>query len=154
MKIFQLIIILLILTPLSALNAQDVASSNNGGSNYGRDYNFSHKIIINNAVLEDGTYSFNSKKGKVIITIKDGLYLERYPNSEFIKAKINWISEYSYVLKIINFRKAGFNYKIGAEFKSEIIDIKGNTYEYQTKLANGKTYRGKLLKLESKNSRR
>lgn len=154
MKNIKLLITLLFLISLNNFNAQDFVKSTIT-TQYPTVFKASHKIVIKNAILSDGNYVFNAnKKEKVFVTIENGFYTEIYPNNEFVKAKINWVSEYAYKLKIVEVKKARFKYKVGEEFTSEITDITEEKYSYQTKLENGKIYRGKLLKLKEENSRR
>ncbi len=99
-------------------------------------YKVSNNVAIKNAVLEDGKYTYKFRKNTILVEIKNGFYYEYHPKKEYIKAKIDWISEYEYRLIIIDIEKRGVPFKVGSELTAEIIKIKGNEYFYSSRFKN------------------
>ncbi|WP_298762448.1 hypothetical protein [uncultured Polaribacter sp.] len=152
MKNIKYLLSFIILISLNTY-AQKVTQSN-FTSKYPRSFKASHNIVIKNAILSDGAYVFEGKKGKIFITLENGIYTEIHPKNKFVKAKITWVSEYSYKLKIIETNKKKLKYNIGEEFISKITNINQDKYSYQRMLKNGRMLRGELLKLDEENSRK
>jgi hypothetical protein len=103
---------------------------------YAKMYDLTNKIVIKNAILKDGKYTYKYKEKEILIEIKDGLYYEYHPKKEYIKAKIDWISEYEYKLIIVDMEKRGVPFKIGSELTAKITKIKGNQFFYTSQLNN------------------
>ncbi|MEO9571798.1 MAG: hypothetical protein ABJH82_11330 [Polaribacter sp.] len=110
-------------------------------------YSISKNIVVKNAVLEDGMYTYKFRKDDILVEIKNGIYYEYHPKNEFIKAKIDWISEYEYKLIIIDIEKRGVPFKIGDQLTAEIVKIKNNEYFYTSRF-NKKTGKGSFKKIK------
>lgn len=110
-------------------------------------YSVSNNIVIKNAVLEDGMYTYKFRKDDILVEIKDGIYYEYHPKNEFIKAKIDWISEYEYKLIIIDIERRGVPFKVGDKLTAEIVKIKNNEYFYTSRF-NDKTGKGSFKKIK------
>ena len=126
--------------------SQDLAYSN-FLKPFAKSFVKSNDIVIANAILEDGNYTYVYKEKVVSVEIKDGYYYEYYPKKEYIKAKIDWITEYKYKLIIVDIEKKGTPFKIGNELTAEIVKIKGNEYFYSSFL-NNKIGKGSFKKVK------
>ena len=127
----------------STVLSQDIALSNSIKP-FASYYNFSNKVVIKNAVLDDGLYVYEYKKKKVNVEIKDGYYYEYARNDEFLKAKIDWLSEFKYKLTIVSAKTNQI--KKGDALISEIIDINGNNFYYKSYFK-GKVVKGNFVKI-------
>ncbi|WP_298882852.1 hypothetical protein [uncultured Polaribacter sp.] len=110
-------------------------------------YSISNNIVVNNAILEDGKYTYKFRENDILIEIKNGIYYEYHPKNEFIKAKIDWISEYEYKLIIVDIERRGVPFKVGDELTAEIVKIKGDEYFYTSRF-NNKTGKGSFKKVK------
>ncbi len=113
---------------------------------YSKMYAMSNHVVIKNAILEDGKYTYKFKERDILVEIKDGFYYEYHPKKEFIKAKIDWITEYEYKLTIVDIEKKGVPFKIGSKLVAEITRIKGQEYFYVSHF-NNKTGKGSFKKV-------
>lgn len=113
---------------------------------YAKTRALSNHVVVKNAILEDGKYKYKFKGKDILVEIKAGLYYEYHPRKEYIKAKIDWISEYKYKLTIIDIQQRGTTLKIGSELTAEITKIKDNQYFYTFRL-NDKTGSGSFTKM-------
>ena len=114
---------------------------------FSKSYAISNNIVVNNAILEDGKYTYTFKKNNISVEIKDGYYYEYHPEKEYIKAKIDWLTEYKYNLIIVDIQKKGIPLKIGSKLTAEIVKIKGDEYFY-TSLLNNKEGSGSFKKVK------
>ncbi|ARV15641.1 hypothetical protein [Polaribacter sp. SA4-12] len=103
-----------------------------------KSYAISNNIVVKNAVLEDGNYTYIFKEKNISVEIKDGYYYEYHPNKEYIKAKIDWVTEYKYNLVIVDIEKRASPLKIGSKLTAEITKIEGDEYFYTSVLNNKK----------------
>ena len=103
-----------------------------------KSYAISNNIVVKNAVLEDGNYTYNFKEKNISVEIKDGYYYEYHSNKEYIKAKIDWVTEYKYNLVIVDIEKRATPLKIGSKLTAEITKIEGDEYFYASVLNNKK----------------
>ena len=134
----------------SIVLSQDIALSNSIKP-YANYYNFSSKVVIKNATLEDGMYMYGYKKRKVNVEIKDGYYYEYMHNNQFLKAKIDWVSEFKYKLTIVQVETDQYPFEKGDSLISEITKIEGDEYHYKS-FFKGKLGRGNFVKLAEKKS--
>lgn len=104
------------------------------------------KSKVVNKALEDGKYFYDNSVNKIIVEINGDEYKETYPNNEFIKAKIKWVTNNSYKLVITEIKKPNLPFKKGTKLKTEIVKIKGNKHFYKSQLAD-RNWSGKLIKL-------
>lgn len=128
------------------LLSQDLAQST-ALKPFAKMYRLSNSVVINNAILSDGKYTYKFKKRDILVEIKDGFYYEYHPNKEYIKAKIDWLSEYEYSLTIIDMEKKGVPFTVGSKLKATITKIEGNQYFYNSTF-NNKTGNGSFKKLK------
>ncbi|WP_157663331.1 hypothetical protein [Polaribacter sp. SA4-12] len=105
-----------------------------------------NKVIVERGILNDGKYTYEFKGKKVLVEIKDGYYYEYHPEKEYIKAKIDWLTEYRYKLTIVDLQKRGVPLKIGSKLTSIIVKIEGDEYFY-TSILNKKTGKGSFKKV-------
>lgn len=77
-----------------------------------------------NTILENGTYSYKLGSKEVIVSIKNGYYTETYANNEFIKAKIDWLTENQYTLTIVDLNKENLPFKEGTKLTTKITKVK------------------------------
>ena len=110
-------------------------------------YSMSNSVAIKNAVLTDGKYTYKFKNRDILVEIKDGFYYEYHPKKEYIKAKIDWLSEYEYQLIIIDMEKRGVPFTVGSKLIAKITKIKGDEYFYTSRL-NNKTGNGSFKKVK------
>lgn len=122
-----------ILCVLNINYAQDFATSNKLKP-YANKYAMSNNVAIENAVLEDGNYTYTFLNETISVEIKDGYYYEYHPNKEFIKAKIDWITEYEYRLIIVDIERRAAPFGIGSKLSAEITKVEGNNYFYTSKM--------------------
>ncbi|AUC85595.1 hypothetical protein CW731_09980 [Polaribacter sp. ALD11] len=101
-----------------------------------------------NFVLSEGKYTFDNGKKDVLVEFKDGYYTEYYTNDEFVKAKVNWISENEYNLVITEINKKGLPFVEGTTLNTRISRVKGSRYYYKSNLE-GLTWSGKFIKVEN-----
>ncbi|SHM88220.1 hypothetical protein [Polaribacter sp. KT 15] len=128
--LFTLSIVTLFLTFTNAF-CQDVT--------YAFEENNSSETTFNsnntsNTILENGTYSYKLGSKEVIVSIKNGYYTETYANNEFIKAKIDWLTENQYTLTIVDLNKENLPFKEGTKLTTKITKVKGNQYFYKSDL--------------------
>lgn len=116
-------------------------------SSYTKMYTLAKNVVVENPILTDGKYTYTFNKKEVLIEIKDGYYYEYHPEKEYIKAVINWNSEYKYKLVIVDIEKKGVPLKIGSELTAEITKIEGDEYFY-TSLLNNKKGSGSFKKVK------
>lgn len=133
----------------STILSQDIALSNSIKP-YANYYNFSSKVVIKNAVLDEGLYVYEYKKRKINVEIKDGYYYEYMHNNQFLKAKIDWLSEFKYKLTIVKIQTEQYSFKKGDSLTSEITKIEGNEYYYKS-FFEGKVVRGNFIKIVDAN---
>lgn len=133
----------------SFILSQDIALSNSIKP-FASYYNFSNKVVIKNALLDDGMYMYEYKNRKVNVEIKEGYYYEYMHNSQYLKAKIDWISEFKYKLTIIDVETSQYPFKKGDSLTSEITSIEGNLFYYKS-LFKGKIRKGNFEKLADAN---
>ena len=133
----------------STILSQDIALSNSIKP-YANYYNFSSKVVIKNAVLDDGMYMYEYKNRKVNVEIKEGYYYEYMHNNQFLKAKIDWVSEFKYKLTIVQVETDNYPFEKGDSLTSEIIKIEGDEYYYKS-FFNGKVGKGNFIKLADTN---
>ena len=114
---------------------------------YSKMYTMSNDVVIKNAILEDGKYTYKFKEKDILVEIKDGFYYEYHPKKEFIKAKIDWITEYEYKLTIVDIEKRGVPFKVGNELTAEITKVKGREFFYTSRF-NNKTGKGSFKKVK------
>ncbi|WP_288954788.1 hypothetical protein [uncultured Polaribacter sp.] len=114
---------------------------------YSKMYEMSNNIAIKNAVLNDGKYTYKFKERDILVEIKNGFYYEYHPKKEFIKAKIDWISEFEYNLTIVDLEMRGAPFKIGSMLTAKITQIKGNRYFYKSTF-NNKTGNGSFKRVK------
>lgn len=126
--------------------SQDLAYSN-FLKPFSKSFEMSNNFIVVNAILEDGDYTYEHKGNQVLVKIKDGYYYEHYSKKEYIKAKMDWITEYKYKLVIVDLKKRGTPFKVGNELTAEIVKINGNEYFY-TSILNNKTGKGSFKKVK------
>ena len=112
-----------------------------------KSYAVSNNIVVRNAILEDGKYTYTFKEKNILVEIKDGYYYEYHPNNEYIKAEIDWITEYKYNLIIVDIEKKGVPLKVGSKLTSEITKIKGDEFFY-TSILNNKKGSGSFKKVK------
>lgn len=105
-----------------------------------------NRTIVENGILGNGKYTYEFKNKNILVEIKDDLYYEYHPEKEYIKAKIDWLSEYKYQLTIVDIQKKGTPLKIGSKLTSRIVKIEGNEYFY-TSILNKKTGKGSFKKV-------
>ncbi len=143
-------IALLLFLSLSLININNIHSQDIADSKilkpYSLIYAMSNSVVIKNAALENGRYTYKFLENDIVVDIKDNLYYEYHSNNEFVKAKIDWISEYEYKLTIIGMERREAPFKIGTTLSAEITKIDGINYYYNSKL-NGKTAKGKFKKI-------
>lgn len=125
--------------------SQDVALSTfiKPFSNY---YNFSNEVVIKNAVLEDGSYTYKYKRKVINVDVKNGYYYEYFRNNQYLKAKIDWLSEFTYKLTIVDVETSIYPFKKGDALIGEIIKIEQNNFYYKT-LFRGRELRGNFKKV-------
>lgn len=128
------------------LSSQDLAQSV-ALKPYAKMYAMSNNIVIKNAILEDGKYTYKFKKREILVEIKNGFYYEYHPKKEFIKAKIDWVTEYQYNLTIVDLEIRGAPFKVGSKLTATITQIKGNQYFYKSTF-NNKTGNGSFKKVK------
>lgn len=133
----------------STILSQDIVLSNSVKP-YANYYNFSSKVVIKNAILDEGLYVYEYKKRKINVEIKDGYYYEYMHNNQFLKAKIDWLSEFKYKLTIVNVQTEQYPFKKGDSLTSEITKIEGNEYYYKS-FFEGKVVRGYFVKIADSN---
>ena len=131
---------------LISFNSQITFSQNIIDKPTSRSFSMFNKVVVENGILEDGKYTYDFKEKKVSVEIKDGYYYEYHPDKEYIKAKIDWLSEYQYKLTIVDLQKKGVPLKIGSKLTSKIVKIEGNEYFY-TSILNKKTGKGSFKKV-------
>lgn len=129
----------------STVLSQDIALSNSIKP-FASYYNFSNKVVIKNAILDDGLYVYEYKKRKINVEIKEGYYYEYMHNSQFLKAKIDWLSEFTYKLTIVNVGTTDYPFKKGDVLISEITDINGSNFFYKS-CYKGKVVKGNFIKI-------
>jgi hypothetical protein len=131
---------------LISLSSQITFSQNIIDKPSSRSFSMFNKVVVENGILEDGKYTYDFKEKKVSVEIKDGYYYEYHPDKEYIKAKIDWLSEYQYKLTIVDLQKKGVPLKIGSKLTSKIVKIEGNEYFY-TSILNKKMGKGSFKKM-------
>jgi hypothetical protein len=67
-------------------------------------------------------------------------------NSQFLKAKIDWLSEFTYKLTIVNVGTTDYPFKKGDVLISEITDINGSNFFYKS-CYKGKVVKGNFIKI-------
>ncbi|KGL62259.1 hypothetical protein [Polaribacter sp. Hel1_85] len=112
-----------------------------------KSYAIYNKVVVENGILEDGKYTYDFKEKKVLVEIKDGYYYEYHSEKEYIKAKIDWLTEYKYKLTIVDLEKRGVPLKIGSKLTSRIVKVQGNEYFYSC-ILNNKTRIGSFKKVK------
>lgn len=124
--------------------SQDVALSTfiKPFSNY---YNFSNKVVIKNAALEDGSYTYKYKRKVINVEIKNGYYYEYFRNNQYLKAKIDWLSEFTYKLTIVDVETSIYPFKKEDTLVGEIIKIEQDKFYYKT-LFKGRELTGNFRK--------
>ncbi len=95
--------------------------------------------------LDNGKYKYCTSSCDVIVEIKGDSYTEYYPNEEFIKANIKWVTKDEYKLIITAIEKKGLPFNVGTIMTTKIIRTKGNTHYYESHL-DGLTWSGKFIK--------
>ena len=113
---------------------------------YSNVFAVSNTVVIKNAILEDGKYTYKFNRKDILVEIKNGIYYEYHPNKEYIKAKIDWISEYEYKLTIVDMEKRGVPFKVGSELTSKITKVEKDEYHY-TSFFRNKTAKGSFRKV-------
>ena len=116
-------------------------------NSYSKMYTLAKSVVVENPVLKDGEYTYTYKEKQVSVEIKDGYYYEYHPEKEYIKAVIDWKSEYQYKLIIVDMEKRNVPLKVGSELTAEIVKIDGNKYFYTSRL-NNKTGNGSFTKVK------
>ena len=116
-------------------------------SSYTKMHTLDKNVAVESPILKDGKYTYQFKEKEILVEIKNGYYYEYLPEKEYIKAVINWDSEYKYKLVIVDIEKKGTPLKIGSELTAQITEIKGNQYFY-TSLLNNKTLSGSFTKMK------
>ena len=101
-----------------------------------------------NTALKEGLYKYKNMRSEVLVEIKDNTYTEYHPNNEFIKANINWIDKYTYVLTITALNKSSFPHSVGTELITNITKIKGKKILYEATIDNGLSWSGKFIKVK------
>jgi hypothetical protein len=126
--------------------SQDIASIDFSKKSLSKTNEIPKKTIVNTkTALEDGNYFYTYKKNNVLVEIKNGFYYEHYANKEYLKAKIDWVTEYKYNLIVVGLDKRGTSLKIGTKLSAEIVKIEDDEYFY-TSLLNNKKYSGSFKK--------
>ena len=100
---------------------------------------------IEDTILSEGEYTFDNGNKNILVEIKDGYYIEHYPNNEFIKAKLKWVSKYEYNLVITEMHKKGLPFVAGTILNTKIFKVKGNRFYYESNLE-GLSWTGKFIK--------
>lgn len=113
---------------------------------------WSQNLVYNNSnrqekSITDGKYKYSNATCDVIVEFNNDIYMEYYPNNEFIMAKIKWISKKEYILEIIEIQKEDLPFSIGTNMKTKIVKNKGNFIYYESELQ-GLTWSGKFEKIE------
>ena len=126
--------------------SQDLAQSTSLRP-FAKMYRLSNNVVIKNAILMDGKYTYKFKERDILVEIKGDTYYEYHPEKEFIKAKIDWLSEYEYELTIIDMEKRGVPFKIGSKLSATITKIEGDKFFYTSRLKD-KTAKGSFIKLK------
>lgn len=116
-------------------------------NSYSKMYTLAKSVVVENPVLKDGKYTYKFKDKKILVEIKNGYYYEYHPDKEYIKAVIDWKSEYQYKLIIVDIEKRNVPLKVGSELTAEIVKIDGNKYFYTFRL-NNKTGNGSFTKVK------
>lgn len=138
--VFKTAIFVLCLLFSSTALTQDMALSKSIKP-YANYYKFSSKVVIKNAVLDDGMYFYEYKKRKVNVEIKEGYYYEYMHNNQFLKAEIDWISEFTYKLKIISVETTQYPFKKGDTLVGKITRVEKNKFFYKS-IFKGKEVKG------------
>lgn len=107
-------------------------------SSYTKMYTLAKNVVVENPILADGKYTYTFKEKEIIVEIKNGYYYEYHPEKEYIKAVINWSSEFNYKLVIVDIEKKGVPLYVGSELTAEITKIEGDEYFYTSFLNNKK----------------
>lgn len=110
-----------------------------------RSFSMYNRVLVESGILKDGEYSYQSNGKTVKVEIKGDYYYEHHPNKEYIKAKIDWITEFKYKLTIVDLQKSNVLLKVGSNLISQIVEIKNNEYFY-TCLFKNKTRKGSFKK--------
>ena len=113
--------------------------------------NFGAQILVNNndrieKSIEDGKYKYCNATCDVIVEFKNNIYVEYYPNNEFIKASIKWLSNDHYRLTIVDIQKEGLPFGVGTTMKTKIVRRKGDFIFYESELQ-GLTWSGKFERI-------
>lgn len=81
------------------------------------------------------------------IVIKGSSQIEYSERNEYtIESEITWISDCSYIMKMLKNTVPGFPFKPGDTMKVEVNKIKGNII-YYTSTVNGQSWKGRFKKL-------
>jgi len=131
---------------LVSFNSQITFSQDTIEKPSSRSFSMFNKVVVENGILEDGKYTYNFNEKKVLVEIKEGYYYEYHADKEYIKAKIDWLSEYQYKLTIVDLQKKGVPLKIGSKLTSKIVKIEGGEYFY-TSILNKKKGKGSFKKI-------
>lgn len=145
MKNFKVIIFLLFVSFTSKFFAQDIAY-NDVKINLTKEKKSNATFKKS---LEDGKYKYDNSRSEVIVEIKGNSYTEYYPNNEFIKAEIHWLSTDEYILIIKEIKKPNLPFKKGDVFNTKILKNRGNRYYYSSGYQD-RNWTGKFLKIDDK----
>ena len=135
----RIITLILIFFSINALVSQTSKTTS-------RSYSLYNKVIPEEGVLKDGKYTYKFREKTVSIEIKGDNYYEYYPNKEYIKAEIYWLTKFKYVLTVVDFQKKGFPLKVGSTLTTQILKTRGNEFFYTSTL-NNKTRKGSFKKV-------
>ncbi|KGL62256.1 hypothetical protein [Polaribacter sp. Hel1_85] len=136
---------------LISFNFQTTFSQDLALNNYlrpsSKSFSIHNRVIVENPVLKDGSYTYKFREKNISVEIRDGFYYEYHPKKEYIKAKIEWITEFKYKLVVVDIEKRNAPLKVGSELISQIIKIKEDEYFYTFRL-NNKTGKGSFKKMK------
>lgn len=114
---------------------------------YSKMYTLAKSVVVESPILKDGAYTYKCKENDIFVEIKNGYYYEYHPGKEYIKAVIDWKSEYQYKLIVVELEKRNAPLKIGSELTAEIVKVEGDQY-YYTSVFNNKTGNGSFKKVK------
>jgi len=104
--------------------------------------------VPNCDILKNGKFTYKLGKETVYVTFTEIEQIEYHKNRKYyIKSSISWFSDCKYFLTIKESTLPDFPFKIGTKLTVKIKKVKGNSIFYETFSPDGRSWKGKFIKI-------
>jgi len=99
-------------------------------------------------LLHKGTFKYGNTEKEIKVVIKGNKHTEYHNGGKYIiESKLDWVNDCEYNMTMTKITIPDFPYKVGDVMNVKINEVKENDI-YYTSTVNGKSWKGKLIKIE------